>query len=114
MHKLIILIEAAAITPLFEDNWPNFLSLAERMPGLVREATSHIDTVLYGSYPFALMHELLFETPGALQEAMGSEEGRLAGELLQHITDGRLALYMSDHKEDELENIRKFRAQDGS
>lgn len=112
MHKLIILIEAAAMNPRFEDEWPNFLRLAERMPGLLREATSHIDTVLFGRFPCAMVHELYFASLADLKEALGSEEGLLAGELLQHITDGRLALYLADHKQDDLENIRKYRQQD--
>jgi hypothetical protein len=80
------------------------------MPGLLREATSHVEYVLYGDYQPALLHELFFDSLEAVQRAMSSPEGRAAGEILQRMSSGRLTLFLADHKEDDLENIRKFRA----
>ena len=47
MHKLVILIESTA-DPAFDQNWPQFLHHAERIPGLKREATSRVTQVLFG------------------------------------------------------------------
>jgi hypothetical protein len=45
--------------------------------------------------------------------AMASPQGRAAGKLLQAMTRGQLTLYLADHKEDDLENILKFKAKSG-
>jgi len=108
MHKLVIVIEALEDEASFESGWPQFLHLAERMPGLLKETTSRTLNVLYGSYPYTMVHELYFDTLEATQRAMSSEEGRAAGKVLQSISRGRLALFFADHNEDNLDNIRKY------
>jgi uncharacterized protein (TIGR02118 family) len=108
MHKLVILIEEPEDEAGFNELWPQFLHLSERMPGLVREATSRIEQVLYGRYHPILMHELFFDSFPGLQNAMTSPEGRAAGELLQQMTGGRLTLLLADHKEDDLDHIRSY------
>jgi uncharacterized protein (TIGR02118 family) len=110
MYKLIILIEPEGLGAEFDAQWPRFLSLAEQMPGLKREATSHIDGVLYGKQTFTMVHELFFESMAALREAMASSAGQQTGQLLQTITQGNMTLLISDHNQDELENILKFRS----
>jgi len=107
MHKLVILVDLPPEGAAFEEAWPQFLHLSERMPGLQREATSHVEYVLYGDYQPALMHELFFDSLDAVHQAMSSPEGRAAGEVLQRMSGGRLTLLIADHKEDDLENIRK-------
>ena len=107
MHKLMILIEPPPDSAAFDDSWPQFLHLAERMPCLRRETTSRVERLLYGRSGYFLIHELYFDSWAALQEAMGCAVGREAGELLQRISGGRLTLLLADHKEDELENIRQ-------
>ncbi len=109
MHKLIILIESTA-TPDFHVFWPRFLHAAENMPGLKRESTSRVSQVLYGDVRYALIHELYFDSLSALQAGLASENGKEAGRLLQEMTSGRVRLLIADHSEDDLENIRKFRA----
>jgi hypothetical protein len=39
---------------------------------------------------------------------MSSPEGKTAGELLQRMTGGRMSLIIADHKEDQIENIRRY------
>jgi len=111
MHKLVILVELPSNDTSFDETWPQFLSLSERMPGLIREATSRVEQVLYGRYQPFLMHELFFDSLDALQEAMASPTGQETGQLLQQMTRGKLTLLVSDHNEDDLENIRKHRLQ---
>ncbi len=108
MYKLVILIEALDDWPAFEAGWPDFLHHAERMPGLRREATRRVAGTLYGQPTYALMHELFFDSAEAAQQALSSPPGRQAGKQLQEITRGKMALFFADHKEDDIENIRKY------
>jgi uncharacterized protein (TIGR02118 family) len=109
MYKLVILIEPPVELDAFEEHWPDFLHLSEAMPGLKREATSRVDHFLYGSPPYAQMHELFFDSPAAAQQALASPVGQMAGRLLQQISGGRMLLFFADHKEDDLANIRRYR-----
>jgi len=107
MHKLIILVETPEDLNTFDDLWPQFLHHAEGMPGLTREATSRIESVIFGNRSYYLIHELFFDSLQAIQAAMISDSGQSAGEVLQRMTDGRMILLMADHKEDNMENILK-------
>lgn len=109
MYKLVILIEEAQ-TPEFEASWPQFLHLVEQMPGLRREVTSRVSHILYGAVRCSMIHELYFDTLSDLQEAMATPLGNQAGQLLQAITRGKMALLIGDHHADELENIRRHQA----
>jgi len=80
------------------------------MPGLRREATSRVDAMVYGQVPVALMHELFFDNQASAQQAMTSLHGRQAGKVLQQITQGKMTLFFADHKEDEMENIRRYQS----
>ncbi len=110
MYKLMILIEPQDDWTSIDEAWPQFLHHAENMPGLLREVTCRVDDVLYGDSSYALIHELHFENQDAARKAMASPEGRMAGKILQALTNGRMTLLLADHKEDELENIRKFKS----
>lgn len=109
MHKLVILIEPLENWEVFEAGFPDFLHLAEEMPGLLRETIGRVDDHLYGRFHVQQMHELYFESREAAEKAMASATGRAAGRLLQRITEGRVVLFFSDHMEDDLENIRRYR-----
>ena len=113
MIKLVILIEPLDDWRAFDEAWPQFLHYAEAMPGLSREATSHVEIYLYGNLPIAKMHELFFDNLQDAQHALASAEGRAAGRLLQAMTGGRMLLFFAEHKEDDISNILKYRAQDG-
>lgn len=108
MYSLVILIEKPDDWAAFDEAWPQFLHHAERMPGLRLEATSRVDSVLYGNSNLALMHELFFDTADAARQAMASSEGREAGQVLQTITKGRMTLFFAEEKRDDMENIRKY------
>jgi len=107
--KLVILIESSVEAVALEQHWPEFLHHAEQMPGLIRETTSRIDIHLYGNAAYQLQHELFFNSLEDARQAMASEAGRAAGRILQQLSGGQLVLYLADHREDDLENIRKYR-----
>jgi len=111
MHKLVILIGPLEDRRTLDDAWPDFLHQAELMPGLQRESTSHVESVLYGTGQYIQMHELFFNSLPELQAAMASAPGNAAGSLLQKMTQGKMSLLIADHKEDDLENIRKHKTQ---
>jgi uncharacterized protein (TIGR02118 family) len=113
MHKFVILIEPLDDWQAFEDAWPEFLHLAEAMPGLLREASSQVDNFLIG-HPYAQVHELFFDSLETAQAALASPAGRAAGRLLQQATGGKLTLFFAEYKEDYLANIRKYREAHGS
>jgi uncharacterized protein (TIGR02118 family) len=108
MYKLIILVESTS-TPGFHNLWPRFLHAAENIPGLRRESTSRISQVLYGDIQYPLVHELYFDNLPALQAGLASPSGKEAGRLLQDMTGGRVKLFIADHSQDDMENIRKYR-----
>jgi uncharacterized protein (TIGR02118 family) len=110
MYKLIILIETPEDSLAFDEAWPSFLRQAEKMPGLVREAAIRISNVLFGEDRYYMIHELFFETQADLQAAMTSPQGQISGQILQTITQGRMNLLVAEHKEDDIENLRKFQS----
>lgn len=114
MVKLVIMIEPLENWDAFEASWPRFLHLVESMPGLRREATSRVDSILYGSIQVAMVHELFFDSLESAKQAMASAEGRAAGTLLQGMTRGQVTLFLADHKEDDLSNISKYKSQKGT
>ena len=105
MYKLLILIPELS-DPQFELRWPEFLAKAETMPGLLRESTSRVDRVLHGDLPLMLVHEMYFDSLKAASQALGSLQGESTGNILHEITSGKVMLFLADHKEDGLENIR--------
>lgn len=110
MHKLVILIEASEQWQDGEKKWPEFLHQAEEMPGLLREATSQVETFLFGTTTYLKMHELFFQDQTAVEHAMASDRGRAAGKLLQQMTGGHMTLYIAEHREDDIANIRQYRS----
>ncbi len=113
MHKLVILFESIDDWEAFEAQWPQFLHLAEEMPGLRRESTSRVERFLYGKPEYTRVHELFFDDLEAAEAAMASAQGSEAGRLLQNMTGGRLNLFLAEYKEDDLENIHKYTHKDG-
>lgn len=109
MYKLVIMIEDLADQERFDQLWPEFLHISEQMPGLLKEATCRVDSSLYGSYQPSMLHELFFESIMDIQQAMSSPEGQAAGGILQQITGGKMSLFITDHKEDDIENIRRYK-----
>ena len=112
MHKLVILIHSSPSWQEKEDDWPEFLHLAEAMPALRREATSRVERFLYGAPAIVHMHELFFDTLEQAESAMASIQGRQAGALLQRMSGGQMTLFIADHKEDDIANLLKYKKTD--
>jgi uncharacterized protein (TIGR02118 family) len=110
MYKLVIIIDSPADPLAFDEAWPSFLHQAEKMPGLIREATVRVSNTLFGNDQIHMIHELFFESQAELQEAMTTPQGQITGHILQKITDGRMTLLVAEHREDDIENIRKYQA----
>ena len=106
MYKLIILLPGPEGLP---EDWHLFLHQAEVLPGLRREATSHVLHPLYGESDVVILHELFFDDLAALEKALASPNGTEAAKILHSITKGRVTLLIAEHKEDAIENIHKFR-----
>lgn len=109
MYQVVILIEPVGDWQPFEQAWPEFLHQVEDMPGLRREASSRVDTFLFGATPYAQMHTLFFDSREDAQQALASAPGRAAGALLQRMTGGRMALFFADYKEDDMANILQYK-----
>ncbi len=110
MHKLVIWIEPLPDWERFEAEWPEFLHLAEALPGLRREATSRVEQFLYGNARCRWVHELFFDSLAEAESALASSQGQAAGRRLQQMTGGRMTLFLAEHKEDDLANIKKFQS----
>jgi hypothetical protein len=109
MHKLIIMIETPEDEMAFDAAWPEFLDTAERLPGLVQEATVRVDKILFGNAQINIIHELFFNSAAELDYAMNSPPGQLTGQVLQTLTGGRMLLMTAEHRQDDIENIRKYK-----
>ncbi len=78
MHKLVIWIEPLVEWSRFEAEWPEFLRLAEALPGLRREATSRVEHFLYGEARCRWLHELFFDTLAEAESALASPQGEVS------------------------------------
>lgn len=109
MYKLMIIMPADLEEPALNPDWPKFLHAAESMPGLKREASVRVAASLYGEHEIGTFHELYFDTLDDLQDAMHSPEGLAAGEIIQQITQGQMTLLIAEHREDDIENLLRYR-----
>lgn len=107
MVKLVIFFEPPDDIQAFEASWQTFLRQAEKMPGLRKETVGRVERFLYGSHSVFQIHEFYFDSIKEAEEAMASPQGVEAGKLLQAMTGGRVTLLFADHKEDDLEHIRR-------
>ena len=100
-YKLIIQFRQPPDPAEFERRWSEeFVSLAERLPGLQRVVVSHTHGGPAGPVDIYLIHELHFVSQAELTAALSSPEGVAAGQCLVHLA-GRLAtLLFAEHMED--------------
>lgn len=113
MHKLIILFDQPVDWHSFEKGWHKFLTLAEQMPGLQKEAVSEIERLVFGPEEkhYHKIQELYFDSHEALDTALKSRQGQAAGQWLHQFTKGRVVLFTAEHKEAKPEEFsRKTRS----
>lgn len=109
MYKLIIMIEPEVDREALFAGWPRFLEFAETLPGLERLVSAPVHGYLVGAFNPVMVHELIFDSRGALEKALASEQGIAAGETLQRITGGAVSLLVAGHLEESGENLRAYR-----
>lgn len=100
MYKLTVLFRNPPDITKFEEGWPAFVIAAEAMPGVLRVEVSSGLSGPEGLAEFYKIHEFYFENRAALDGAMISEPGTLAGHALQALAPGGYILLFADVQED--------------
>jgi prolyl-tRNA editing enzyme YbaK/EbsC (Cys-tRNA(Pro) deacylase) len=109
MYKFIILIENKEISPTLDQRWPEFIHVVKKMPNLLHTAIVRVDASLYGNADISMILELYFDCKETLERAMVSPSGQKAGQILQAVTQGRMTLLVTEHLEDIVENLSRYR-----
>jgi uncharacterized protein (TIGR02118 family) len=101
MHKLMLLFHIPENVLEFEQNWSeNFVSVAERMPGILRVAVTRIYGGPKGSHNLHMIHEFYFQDSESLHEAMVSKEGQAAGQALLSFASEEVTIVYAEHLEE--------------
>lgn len=96
MVKLVLMYKQPANTDSFEESYNENLALLEKMPGIVRRQANMVLGSPAGASPYYRMLEFYFETYDALNTAMTSIEGQMAGQHLMKYTSGQVELLFVD------------------
>ena len=97
MHKLVMIIEPMDDWQEFENTWPEFLRLAEAMPGVRMETACRVEHMLYGGCRVARMYEFFFDNLKGCPEAMSSPQGQTARKNpAGGFTAGRLTIFIAE------------------
>lgn len=109
VFKLVILFEQPLDELEFQVNWQKFMGLAEKLPRLKREIVSRVQQVVFApdGRQYTRIHELIFDSRDALEAALQSHAGQLAGQFLQAFTMGRMVLLTAEHMEAEEKDFTK-------
>jgi uncharacterized protein (TIGR02118 family) len=100
VHKLMVIFHTPSDPTAFERRWSeSFVHAAEQMPGLRRVAVSRAAGGPEGPVDIYLVHEFFFEDLRAVQEAMASPEGQIAGRALMSFAGEQVTLCFADHLE---------------
>ena len=101
MHKLMILFRQSGETLDVETRWSNeFVKRAEAMPGLRRVSVSRVAGGPSGEVDLRMVHEFYFDDLQALQHALASPEGQIAGRALMSFASGHVTLCFAEHMEE--------------
>ena len=114
MKQLLILIPSNVELKKLDLGWPEFLSAAEKMPGLIRESITTVSRSLSGTSPILRCYSFVFPDQQTLQEGLTSPSGQEAGKIIHQLTDGKGIILTADYLEDEISNINKFRSGDAT
>ena len=105
MYQLLILLPLDVDTNAFDEGWPKFLDLIEKLEGLQKETISRIDRAIYGNNQIQRIYSFIFSDKHAFEKALTSPEGEEAGKLIHQISGGKVILLSSYYLEDSLGNI---------
>ena len=108
MYQLIILLPSDLDQTSFDEGWPQFLDLAEQMPGLIQESVTRFDQVLYGSKPIQRMYSFSFQDQKSLESALTSIPGQKAGNLLHNLSGGKIIILTGYQQTDTLDRIQSY------
>ena len=101
MHKLMILFKRSAGILDMEARWSNeFVQKAEAMPGLRRVSVSRVAGGPSGGVDLHLVHEFFFDDFQALQHALSSPEGQVAGRALMSFAADTVTICFAEHLEE--------------
>ena len=101
MHKLMILFERSADILDMETRWSNeFVQRAEAMPGLRRVSVSRVAGGPSGDVDLHMVHEFYFDDFQALQNALSSPEGKVAGIALMSFAADNVTICFAEHLEE--------------
>jgi len=101
MHKLMILFRRSADSLDVETRWSNeFVKRAEAMPGLRRVSVSRVVGGPAGETDLHMVHEFYFDDLRALQQALSSPEGQVAGKALMSFAAENVTLCFAEHMEE--------------
>jgi uncharacterized protein (TIGR02118 family) len=85
MHKLTILFRQPANETAFEQSYTQILALMEQLPGLRRRQACMVLGSPAGRSQYHRILELYFDDSEALDKALLSEAGRMAGKALMTV-----------------------------
>lgn len=112
MKQLLILIPSTVDVKKLDLGWPEFLSTAEKMPGLLKESITTVTHSLSGTSPILRCYSFTFADNQSLQEGLTSPSGQEAGKIIHQLTDGKGIILTADFLEDAISNINKYKSGD--
>lgn len=86
----------------FDRQWSEgFVSLVEKMPGIRRVAVSRVYGAPSEEVGYHLLHEFFFDDREAMQSAMRSPEGQVAGKALMSFAADLVTILFAEHFEEQ-------------
>jgi len=101
MVKVIVMLRAGIESPQLDERYNDFLMKFEALPGLRRKAVSNVWGAPGGVMPFGVIIEGYFDSREALREALTSEAGVEAGNLLLEFGGADAATLFADVQEED-------------
>lgn len=105
MYQLLILIPLTVDINRFDEGWPKFLKLAEKLEGLNIESISRIDRCIYGRNDLQRIYSFIFKDKSSFESALTSPAGEEAGQWIHQISGGNVILLSAHYQEDSIKNI---------
>lgn len=99
MVKLVALYKKPKDTEVFDKHYEEVHTpLTLKMPGLRKMEVSRVTGAPMGESEFYLMAEMYFDDAGALQAAMGSDEGKAAARDLMGFAGDIVTMFIAEVK----------------